>query len=120
MGVYEPDAIMSIIEKLISLNQKASPAPWKVADDVVHDVYSNDLFVAQMRGWGHLTSLYKLSDKEALAVQEANANLIVEMRNALSDMLTFIQKQKNEITFLYDRIRALNNEDVIYISESRC
>lgn len=74
-----------------------TPTPWKVEGPTAAVVSEAPLVkggrfhVADMRGWGHLTGkghgALGLDDKTAIAIQEANAALIVEAVNNHTPMI---------------------------------
>ena len=54
----------------------ATPGPWRIDDYDTGMVRAGEMLVCQVRGWGHLTVTGKLSEADAIRVQDANARLI--------------------------------------------
>jgi hypothetical protein len=74
---------------------KHTPGPWRAIDYPGADkVFAGDFHICDIRGWGYLTAVQKLSDEEAIKVQDANARLIAaapELLAALKGILTLMQ-----------------------------
>jgi hypothetical protein len=76
---------------------KHTPGPWEqiIDGDMVGAMnpYGHGMMnIADIRGWGHLTGTgaCRLSEKDAIAIQEANARLIAsapELLDVLKDLL---------------------------------
>lgn len=65
------------IEEVRSAYRKATGGEWKF-DDMCY-VWSGQQMLCQIRGWGHMTATLEMSEDEAIAQQDANAHLIVNM-----------------------------------------
>jgi hypothetical protein len=84
---------------------KHTPAPWEqiIDGDMVGAMnpYGHGMMnIADIRGWGHLTGTgaCRLSEKDAIAIQEANARLIAsapELLEALKELYTVVKEYED-------------------------
>jgi len=65
------------IEQVREALEGATGGKWWF-DDMCY-LWSGQQMVCQIRGWGHLTSTKKLSEEDAIKVQDNNAKLIANM-----------------------------------------
>lgn len=90
------------------LKPRHTPGPWRVQGPVGHIVTVGDpyghgsMFIAQVRGWGHLTGggACRFDADKAVAIQDANAQLIAaapEMKDAIERFLTKWREVENRI-----------------------
>lgn len=74
---------------------KHTPTPWKAVPPM-NQIHSADgMFIAEIRGWGHLTGRgggLGLSDDEARAIQDANGEFIVRAANCHEEMLAKLKE----------------------------
>ena len=81
--------------------EAATPGMWE--RDLANNVWDNRhvMFVAEMRGWGHLTGkcALALSDEEATAIQNANAEFIAHARQDVPALLEAYEKLVSEYPF---------------------
>ena len=94
----------------------ATPGQWSSNDYYKDDVITGEMHIADMRGWGYLTSTLKLSEERALEQQQANAAFIVAAHNAMPALLDAIDakdamindhtSQRNGMQHELDELRA--------------
>lgn len=106
-------AKMTNYDHLSALDKVATPAPWKT--DNFDEVWNEDyqMRVLDIRGWGYLTQIKKLTVADAIKEQESNAALIVAMRNALPEILAeieFLQKERNDLLGRLGKIKETLEE----------
>lgn len=84
------EGIQELIDRLRELDKKASPAPWESSNhgegkNTFLESEIDNVLVHDERGSGHV--------REDIAwINEANASMIVEARNALPDLLDEIER----------------------------
>jgi hypothetical protein len=75
--------------------EKATPGPWK-PDEMAMFVFAANMKICDIRGWGHLTGFLKLDDESAIAMQEANAEVIAHARTDIPRLLDLIDAIRKE------------------------
>jgi hypothetical protein len=85
------------------MKAKHTPGPWEqiIDGDMVGAMnpYGHGMMnIADIRGWGHLTGTgaCRLSEKDAIAIQEANARLIASAPELLEALKTLVLAVNNE------------------------
>ncbi len=97
MNKQELDAIRERCEK-------ATPGPWKW--DRLNFILSEEgMMVAEVRGWGHLTSIKKLPENEAFRQQENNGLLIAHARTDIPLLLAEIDRLTADRAVLKNELR---------------
>lgn len=83
------------------MSQSHTPLPWKAETEfscriMAHNIPKGPMTICDIRGWGYLTGkghgALGLSQEEAIAIQKANAELIVRAVNAHEDLIGALKK----------------------------
>lgn len=95
-----PDALTALISRLRELMAKATPGDWEVEADMrserVGDMYAADGYTDYLAGWNiHAKDGEVVGIEGILPDGEANAALIVEMRNSLPLLLDALSATDN-------------------------
>ena len=78
------------------LEIKHTPTPWAVDSYAMYIHADNQqMKICDIRGWGYLTGRKNLSDEDAIAIQAANAKLIVDSVNNSTAQAERIKELEN-------------------------
>lgn len=83
------ESIVELIHRLAELDKVASPSPWVSSNfgegnNTFLESSIDDVLVHDERGHGHM-------QEDVAWLSEENATLIVEMRNALNDVISYVE-----------------------------
>ncbi|MCL2563582.1 MAG: hypothetical protein FWE08_06065 [Oscillospiraceae bacterium] len=73
--------------------EAATPGPWMGDDNGCYVFGPEQMMICQIRGWGHLTGgRQRLSDDEAIAIQEANEKFIAHARQDIPALVGVVEE----------------------------
>jgi len=88
------------------LEIKHTPTPWAVDSYAMYIHADNQqMKICDIRGWGYLTGRKNLSDEDAIAIQAANAKLIVDSVNNSTAQAERIKELEALISDIYKDLK---------------